>query len=92
MLIAIGTQLQHTMCTGGRSLSMVAQMVAINEGSDSLSGMLDEMADLYEAETDDLVDGLRSPCNCSSWRHWSVAVDSSMTAMYLPFFKLRLLI
>ena len=53
-------QLQLAMAQTGLFPNMVVQMVAIGEESGSLDAMLGKVADFYEQEVDDAVDGLSS--------------------------------
>ena len=40
---------------------MVTQMIAIGEESGAVDDMLSKIATIYEAEVDDMVDGLNQP-------------------------------
>ena len=67
---------------------MVVQMVAIGEESGSLDDMLGKVADFYEQEVDNLVDGLSSLLEPLIMAILGVVVGGLVIAMYLPIFKL----
>jgi type IV pilus assembly protein PilC len=83
-----GMQLQQSMKTTGVFPNMVVQMVAIGEESGSLDSMLDKVADFYEAEVDNLVDGLSSLMEPMIMAFLGVVVGGLVVAMYLPIFKM----
>jgi type IV pilus assembly protein PilC len=85
---ATGTQLQQSMKTTGVWPNMVVQMVAIGEESGSLDSMLGKVADFYEDEVDNLVDGLRSLLEPLIMAVLGVVVGGLVVAMYLPIFKM----
>ena len=58
--VSTGMQLNFSMRTTGVFPSMAVQMTAIGEESGSLDEMLDKVASFYEAEVDNMVDGLTS--------------------------------
>ncbi|QDX82239.1 type II secretion system protein F [Denitratisoma sp. DHT3] len=68
--------------------SMVLQMVAIGEESGQLDGMLSKVADFFEAEVDDAVEGLSSLMEPLIMAFLGVVVGGMVVAMYLPIFKL----
>ena len=68
--------------------NMVNQMVAIGEESGSLDAMLSKVADFYETEVDDAVDGLSSLLEPLIMGVLGVLVGGLIIAMYLPIFKL----
>jgi len=86
--VSTGTQLQESMRTTALFPNMVVQMVAIGEESGSLDNMLSKVADYYEAEVDDLVDGLSSLLEPLIMAVLGVMVGGLVIAMYLPIFKL----
>jgi len=67
---------------------MVVQMVAIGEEAGSLDAMLGEVADYYEQEVDDAVDGLSSLLEPIIMVVLGVLIGGLVVAMYLPIFKL----
>jgi type IV pilus assembly protein PilC len=63
-------------------------MVAIGEESGSLDAMLSKVADFYEQEVDDAVDGLSSLIEPLIMAVLGVLVGGLIVAMYLPIFKM----
>jgi type IV pilus assembly protein PilC len=86
--VATGQQLQLAMTQTGLFPNMVNQMVAIGEESGSLDRMLGKVADFYEQEVDDAVDGLSSLLEPIIMSILGVLVGGLLVAMYLPIFKL----
>ncbi len=86
--VATGMQLQQSMRSTELFPNMVIQMVAIGEESGSLDDMLSKVADFYEAEVDNLVDGLSSLLEPLIMAVLGVVVGGLVIAMYLPIFKL----
>lgn len=86
--VSTGTQLQQSMRGTKLFPNMVVQMVAIGEESGSLDDMLGKVADFYEQEVDNLVDGLSSLLEPLIMAILGVMVGGLVIAMYLPIFKL----
>jgi type IV pilus assembly protein PilC len=86
--VATGQQLTLAMTQTGLFPNMVNQMVAIGEESGSLDAMLSKVADFYETEVDDAVDGLSSLLEPLIMSVLGVLVGGLIIAMYLPIFKL----
>jgi type IV pilus assembly protein PilC len=86
--VATGQQLQLAMTQTGLFPNMVVQMVAIGEESGSLDSMLGKVADFYEREVDDAVDGLSSLLEPLIMAILGVLVGGLVIAMYLPIFKM----
>ncbi|WJW74934.1 type II secretion system F family protein [Thiohalobacter sp. IOR34] len=86
--VATGQQLQLAMQQTGLFPNMVVQMVAIGEESGSLDSMLGKVADFYEQEVDDAVDGLSSLLEPLIMAVLGVLVGGLVIAMYLPIFKM----
>jgi type IV pilus assembly protein PilC len=86
--VATGQQLQLSMAQTGLFPNMVVQMVAIGEESGSLDAMLAKVADFYEQEVDDAVDGLSSLLEPLIMAILGVLVGGLIVAMYLPIFKM----
>jgi len=86
--IATGQQLQLSMTQTRLFPNMVVQMVAIGEESGSLDAMLGKVADFYEAEVDDAVDGLSSLLEPIIMSILGVLVGGLVISMYLPIFKM----
>ena len=76
------------MRTTGLFPNMVVQMVAIGEESGSLDTMLGKIADFYEEEVDNMVDGLSSLMEPMIMAFLGIVVGGLVVAMYLPIFKL----
>jgi type IV pilus assembly protein PilC len=86
--VATGQQLQLAMAQTGLFPNMVVQMVAIGEESGSLDSMLAKVADFYEQEVDDAVDGLSALLEPLIMAVLGVLIGGLIIAMYLPIFKL----
>ena len=88
--IASGTQLQISMRTHGSDLfaNMVIQMVSIGEESGQLDNMLGKVADFYEEEVNNAVDGLTALMEPMIMAFLGVVIGGLVIAMYLPIFKL----
>jgi type IV pilus assembly protein PilC len=85
---ATGQRLQISLRQSGLFSSMVVQMVAIGEESGALDEMLAKVADYYEQEVDDAVDGLTSLMEPMIMSFLGVVVGGLVIAMYLPIFKM----
>ena len=66
---------------------MVTQMVAIGEESGSLDSMLDKVANIYEGEVDDAVDGLTALIEPMIMAVLGIVIGGLIVAMYLPIFR-----
>ncbi|MCO6414236.1 MAG: type II secretion system F family protein [Thiogranum sp.] len=86
--VATGQQLQLAMNQTKLFPNMVVQMVAIGEESGSLDQMLGKVADFYEQEVDDAVDGLSSLLEPLIMAILGIIVGGLVVAMYLPIFKM----
>lgn len=86
--ISTGTNLQTAMANTGLFGNMVVQMVAIGEESGSVDSMLAKVADFYEEEVDNLVDGLTSMLEPLIMAFLGVVIGGLVVAMYLPIFKM----
>ncbi len=86
--IATGNQLNVVMKQSGLFPNMVTQMVAIGEEAGSIDSMLAKVADFYEQEVDDAVDGLTSLLEPLIMAFLGVVVGGLVIAMYLPIFKM----
>lgn len=85
---ATGTQLQSSMRSTDLFPNMVVQMVAIGEESGSLEDMLSKVADFYEEEVDNMVDGLSSLLEPLIMAVLGVLVGGLVVGMYLPIFQM----
>jgi type IV pilus assembly protein PilC len=86
--VATGTQLNVTMKQTDLFPNMVVQMVAIGEETGAVDAMLAKVADFYEAEVDDMVDGLSSLMEPVIMAVLGVLIGGLVVAMYLPIFKM----
>ncbi len=86
--VATGQSLTSSMMEANLFPNMVVQMVAIGEEAGSLDGMLGKVADFYEQEVDDAVDGLSSLLEPLIMAFLGVVVGGLVIAMYLPIFKM----
>ena len=83
-----GRRLQESMKETGVFSTMAVQMVAIGEESGALGTMLSKVADYYEEEVDNAVDGLTSLMEPMIMAFLGVVVGGLVVAMYLPIFKM----
>ncbi len=86
--ISTGTSLTVAMQNSGVFPNMVIQMVAIGEESGALDSMLSKVADFYEAEVDDAVEGLSSLMEPVIMVVLGTLIGGLVVAMYLPIFKM----
>jgi len=86
--VTTGIQLNVSIRETGMFPSMLLQMVAIGEESGALDAMLDKVANHYEAEVDNAVDGLTSMMEPLIMSVLGILVGGLMVAMYLPIFML----
>jgi len=86
--IASGQSMQISMLQQRIFPHMLLQMVAIGEESGSLDDMLGKVADFYEEEVDNAVDGLSALLEPLIMVVLGTLVGGLVIAMYLPIFKL----
>ena len=86
--VSTGQQLQFAMRATGIFPSMAIQMVAIGEESGALDAMLAKVAQYYEDEVDNAVDGLTSMMEPLIMAVLGVLIGGLIIAMYLPIFQL----
>ena len=86
--IATGTPINQSMRMTNLFPNMVVQMVAIGEEAGSIDSMLGKVADFYEQEVDDAVDGLSSLLEPIIMGFLGVVIGGLVIAMYLPIFKM----
>ena len=86
--VATGVSLTTAMQNCGAFPSMVCQMVAIGEESGSLDAMLSKVADFFEREVDEAVDGLSSLMEPAIMVVLGTLIGGMVVAMYLPIFKM----
>jgi type IV pilus assembly protein PilC len=86
--VATGQRLQRAMESSGLFPNMVVQMIAVGEESGSLDTMSGKVAEFYETEVDNAVDGMSSLMEPVIMAVLGVLVGGMVIAMYLPIFKL----
>lgn len=86
--VTTGMQMNLAMQSTGVFPNMVNQMVAIGEEAGSLDDMLAKIADIFEGEVDDAVDGLSSLIEPFIIVFLGTVVGGLVVAMYLPIFSL----
>jgi type IV pilus assembly protein PilC len=86
--VAGGLQMNVAMRATNIFPPMVTQMVAIGEESGSVDSMLEKIATIYEAEVDDMVDGLTSLLEPMIMAVLGVVIGGLIIAMYLPIFEM----
>ena len=86
--VSSGTQLNVSMRATGVFPPMAVQMVSIGEESGALDSMLDKVANYYEDEVDNAVDGLTSMMEPLIMAFLGVVIGGLIIAMYLPIFQL----
>jgi len=86
--VATGSRLQQCMENTGLFPNMVIQMIAVGEESGSLDDMSAKVADFYEDDVDNAVDGLSSLLEPMIMAILGVLVGGLVIAMYLPIFKM----
>lgn len=86
--VATGTQLNVTMKQAGLFPNMVVQMTAIGEEAGSVDAMLGKVADFYEEEVDNAVDGLSSLLEPMIMAILGVLIGGLVIAMYMPIFQM----
>ena len=86
--VATGQRLQVAMENTDLFPNMVIQMIAVGEESGSLDEMSSKVADFYEDDVDNAVDGLSSLLEPMIMAILGVLVGGLVVAMYLPIFKM----
>jgi len=86
--VSTGMQMNLSMQSTNIFPNMVVQMVAIGEESGALDSMLSKVADIYEQEVDDAVDGLSALIEPIIMSILGVVVGGLIIAMYLPIFQM----
>ncbi len=86
--VTTGMQMNMAMQSTGVFPNMVVQMIAIGEESGSIDAMLSKVADIYEQQVDDAVDGLSALIEPLIMSVLGVLVGGLIIAMYLPIFQL----
>ncbi len=83
-----GMQMNVAMRTTGLFPDMLVQMVMIGEESGGLDDMLNKVANIYEMQVDDAVDGLSSLIEPVMMVVIGTVVGGLIVAMYLPIFQM----
>jgi type IV pilus assembly protein PilC len=86
--VAGGMQMHSAMRATAVFPDMVTQMIAIGEESGAVDDMLSKIASIYEAEVDDMVDGLTSLLEPMIMAVLGVVIGGLIVAMYLPIFQM----
>jgi len=86
--VATGTQLNVAMNQSGLFPNMVVQMAAIGEEAGSVDTMLGKVADFYEEEVDNAVDGMSSLLEPLIMAILGVLIGGLVIAMYMPIFQM----
>lgn len=86
--VSTGNQMYLAMKQTDQFPEMVVQMVSIGEESGSLDSMLAKVANIYEQEVDDAVDGLTALLEPLIMAVLGVIIGGLIIAMYLPIFQL----
>jgi len=86
--VATGQQINVAMKETGLFPNMVVQMLAIGEETGSVDAMLAKVADFYEEEVDNMVEGLSSLLEPVIMAVLGVLIGGLVIAMYLPIFKM----
>ncbi len=86
--VATGQQINVAMKETGLFPNMVVQMLAIGEETGSVDAMLAKVADFYEEEVDNMVDGLSSLLEPLIMAVLGILIGGLVVAMYLPIFKM----
>ena len=86
--ISTGSSLTVAMQNTSVFPNMMLQMTAIGEESGALDSMLSKVADFYEEEVDEAVEGLSSLMEPIIMVVLGVLIGGLVIAMYMPIFKL----
>lgn len=86
--VTTGLQINMAMASTQVFPNMVTQMVAIGEESGAVDTMLAKVADIYEQEVDDAVEGISSLIEPFVIVFLGTVVGGLVVAMYLPVFQM----
>jgi len=86
--VMAGMQMNVAMRTTGLFPDMLVQMVMIGEESGGLDDMLNKVANIYEMQVDDAVDGLSTLIEPIMMVVIGTLVGGLIIAMYLPIFEM----
>jgi len=86
--VSSGMQMNLAMRNSKIFPDMVIQMVAIGEESGAVDDMLSKVANVYEQQVDDAVDGLTALLEPMIMAVLGVVIGGLIIAMYLPIFEI----
>lgn len=86
--VSSGNQMYLAMKQTGQFPEMVISMVSIGEETGALDSMLAKVANIYEQEVDDAVDGLTALLEPLIMAVLGVVIGGLIIAMYLPIFQM----
>ncbi|MFT5545249.1 MAG: type IV pilus assembly protein PilC [Rheinheimera aquimaris] len=86
--VSAGIQMHHAMKQTDQFPEMVISMVSIGEETGALDSMLAKVANIYEQEVDDAVDGLTALLEPMIMAVLGVVIGGLIIAMYLPIFSM----
>ncbi len=86
--VVSGHQFSTSMAATNLFPNMVVQMISVGEASGSLAEMLTKVADYYEEEVNNIVDGLSALLEPLIMVLLGVIIGGLVIAMYLPIFKM----
>ncbi len=86
--VSSGMQMNLAMRNSNIFPDMVVQMVAIGEESGAVDDMLSKVANVYEQQVDDAVDGLTALLEPMIMAVLGVVIGGLIIAMYLPIFEI----
>ncbi|MCY4046109.1 MAG: type II secretion system F family protein [Cellvibrionales bacterium] len=86
--VTTGIPLNQSMRSSGMFPVMMIQMISIGEEAGDLETMLNKLADIYEQQVDDAVDGLTSMMEPLIMAVLGALIGGLMIAMYLPIFMM----
>ena len=86
--VSSGNQMYLAMKQTDQFPEMVVQMVSIGEETGALDSMLAKVANIYEQEVDDAVDGLTALLEPMIMAVLGVVIGGLIIAMYLPIFQM----
>ena len=86
--VATGQRLQQAMKKADLFPNMVTRMIGVGEESGALDDMAERVADFYEEQVDNAVDGLSSLLEPLIMAVLGVVVGGLVIAMYLPVFRM----
>ncbi len=86
--VSAGMQMNLAMRNTGLFPAMVVQMIQIGEESGAIDDMMNKVANIYEGEVDDMVDGLSALIEPMIMAVLGVVIGGLIVGMYLPIFQM----